>query len=328
MAITAAEIARMCGVSRTTVDRALKNKAGISPNTRRRICEMAKRCDYHPNYLASSLSTGSTRSVGVIVFDLQNPHFARLVNALQQTLADEGVLAYICISGKDKQRELELIEDLLSRCVDGLALVPINFGMDFEARLRSLSIPAVALSNRLNGLPFVGGDNERAAYAGMERFYAHGFRTVHFVCPPMRFRGTENLSAQEERLAGCERFRREHPDMLGETIATADYVERVSGLLRKTSEKTGVFCSSDSFTLRLRRHFLDLGGNLETCCTLMGFDGLDFLEQLTPRPASVCYPAEEIGRRAARLLLDLIHGRPAEREILLPCPLLSGSQEV
>lgn len=328
MAITAAEIARMCGVSRTTVDRALKNKVGISPDTRQRICEMAARFGYQPNYLASSLSSGRTRSVGVIVFDLRNPHFACLVNAMQQALAEEGVLAYICVSGKDRRRELELIEDLRSRCVDGLALTPISFGADFEARLRGLSIPVLTLSNRLNGLPFVGGDNEQAAYAGMERFYARGFRTVHFVCPPIRFRGMENLSAQEERLAGCERFRREHPDMRGEMIFSEDYVERVVGLLQGVQEKTGVFCSSDSFTLCLRRRFLELGWNLETCCALMGFDGLDFLEQLTPRPASVYYPAEEIGRRAALLLLDLIQGKTAEREILLPCPLLSGSQGV
>lgn len=68
--------------------------------------------------------------------------------------------------------------------------------------------------------------------------------------------------------------------------------------------------------------------DLNRCCYLMGFDGLAFLDHLTPRPASIFYPAEDIGRSAAQLLLDLIHGHPTKQEIMLPCPLLPGTAQM
>lgn len=325
MIITAAEIARMCGVSRTTVDRALKNKSGISAETRRRICEIADRYGYRPNYLASSLSTGQTKSVGIIVFDLYNQHFSFMVTAMEKYLSEHGILAYICISDKDKKREWELIDDLNNRRVDGIAFVPINFSKAFVEHLRSLHLPIVAVSNRLPGFPFVGGDGAAAVYSGMECFFAHGYRTVHFVCPPVRFRGRENLYTQEDRLSGYLKFMQEHPDMRGEVLASEDYLERLEALIQNAEERPGVFCSSDHFTLNIRRRIVELGWDLDSCCYLMGFDGLEFLQHLTPRPASVFYPAEEIGRSAAQLLMDLIHGNPAPQEIMLPCPLLPGT---
>lgn len=326
MSITAAEIARMCNVSRTTVDRALKNKAGISESTRRRICEVAEKYDYRPNYLASSLSTGRTKAVGIIVFDLYNQHFSYMVGAVERYFARRGVFTYICLSEKDPQRERALVDNLIDRQVDGILLVPINDSPAFIDHLRSLQIPIVAASNRLDGFPFVGGDNAAAVYQGMESFYQQGYRTVHFICPPLRRKGEENLFAQEERANGYLRFKRDHRDMRGELITDANYLECVEALL-DGPEKPGVFCSSDLFTLNIRKRIIDRGWQVTEKCALMGFDGLEFLEHLSQRPPSVFYPAEEIGEASAKMLDDMIHGRPTEREVLLPCPLLPGAGE-
>ena len=328
MGITAAQIAKMCKVSRTTVDRALKNKPGISPQTGQKIREIAEKYGYKPNYLASSLSTGKTRSVGVIVFDLYNQHFSYMVNAIEKYFAEQGIFAYVCISEKNKQRELEIIDDLYTRKVDGILLVPINDGPEFTEHLRSLNIPVLPVSNRLEGFPFVSGDAEKGAYEGMQFFYDHGYRTVYFVCPPMRRIGKENLYGQEIRVRGYQRFLAEHPEMQGELIVSSDYLDQVEALVVNASERIGVFCSSDIFTLSIRKRLIECGLDLDSCCYLMGFDGLDFLSQLNVRPASVVYPAEDIGRAAAKMLLDMINNRAESQEILLPCPLIPGSGKV
>lgn len=325
MPITEAEIARICNVSRTTVDRALKNKPGIRPETRERICAVARQHDYRPNFLASSLSTGRTHSIGVIVFDLYNQHFSQLVNAIEGYFFEIGIYTYICLSHKDKQRESDLIRSLIDRQVDGILLVPINDGESYSSWLRSLSVPIVAISNRLPGLPFVSGDNRDGVYRGMEQLYACGLRTVYFVCPPLRYKGTENLYAQEMRAAGYTEFMNAHPDMMGEPIVSANYQERVLELLRDAPERPGIFCSSDLFMLAIRKRIIDLGWDVDGCCALMGMDGLDFLDHLTNRPPSVMYPAGDIGQASAKLLDDLMNHRPAQQEILLPCPINLGS---
>lgn len=323
MSITAAEIAKMCNVSRTTVDRALKNKPGISEETRARILGIADRYGYRPNYLASSLSTGRTRAVGIIVFDLYNQHFSALVSAIERYFTQAGIFSYICISRKDQARERNLIDSLIDRQVDGILLVPINNSADFCAHLRGLNLPVVAMSNRLPGFPFVGGDNAAGARTGMQNFYDLGYRTVHFVCPPLRRLGTENLSAQSERADGYLQFMREHPEMRGELISSADYLDRIESILSDSPEKPGIFCSSDLFMLSIRKRIVDLGWDPSSCCRLMGFDGIEFLDQLSQRPASIFYPAEAIGEAAARTLDEMIHGRPVEQQRLLPCPLIA-----
>lgn len=325
MPITAAEIARMCHVSRTTVDRALKDKAGISPQTRARILKIAEEYDYRPNYLASSLSTGRTRSVGVIVFDLYNQHFSYLVNAVERYFSQRGIFTYICISNKDPNREREILRMLIDRQVDGILLVPIQDGEAFSAELRALNIDVIAVSNRLPGLPFVSGDNFDGAYQCMERFYRRGYRTVHFVCPPLRFRGTQNIYAQEMRAEGYLRFKAEHPDLSGELLTDAHYIDRVIALLEDADERPGIFCSSDLFMLDIRKRLFDAGWNPDERCALAGFDGLDVLYRLPDQMSTVVYPAEAIGEAAAKMLCDRMEGRPTPDEILLPCPMLGAS---
>jgi len=325
MSITSVEIARLCGVSRATVDRALKNKPGISSETRERILSTAAQHGYRPNHLARSLSTGHSSAVGVIVFDLRNRHFSWTVDAIERYFSERSVFTYICLSDKNPERERLLLDSLAALQVDGIILIPINQGSEFEESLRRLSLPVVAVSNRLDGFPYVGGDNFEGVLHGMQHLYDCGCHTVHFVCPPLRRRGKENLYAQERRAEGYLHFMKPHPDMRGELISDKDYLNRIEELLDNSPGKPAFFCSSDIYMLEIRRRLLDKGLKPSDVCTLMGFDGSDILDHLTQRPASVSYPAEAIGMRAAQLLDNLMNGSAAETEVLLPCPLLPGN---
>lgn len=283
--------------------------------------------NYRPNFLASSLSKGRTQSIGVIVFDLYNQHFSHLVNAVERYFSNLGIFTYICISNKDKHREREIIQMLIDRQVDGILLVPINNGPEFSEYLQSLEIPVISVSNRLPGLPYVSGDNLGGSYKGMECFYENGYRTVHFVCPPLRYKGSQNLYAQQARVDGYLKFKEDHPDMKGKLITSANYLDFVIDLLRHAPERPGIFCSSDLFMLDIRKRIVDLGWDPNTRCSLMGFDGLDLLYHLPERPSTIAYPAEAIGEAAAMLLNDKIEGRSIPDETLLPCPLLPGNIE-
>jgi len=83
--ITSEEIARVCGVSRGTVDRALNNRQGISGKTREKILKTAAEMGYTPNFIASSLSKGVTYTFGVVVLDLYNQFFSHLLNKFRRS---------------------------------------------------------------------------------------------------------------------------------------------------------------------------------------------------------------------------------------------------
>ena len=325
MNVTAEEIAKMCGVSRATVDRALKNKPGISAQTRQKVLDVVRREGYRTSYLGSSLSTGKTHAIGIIVFDLNNQHFTELIDEVENYFSQIGYLLYICLSHKNKLIEEKLIRNLMKRQIDGLILTPIHDEATFADHLRTLRIPVVTTDNRLAGLPFVGADNALATEMGMDAFYKKGIRTVHFVCPPMRHSGQENLYAQAERARGYKNYLEKHLDMRGSLLTETDYMERLDSLLNASNEKTGVFCSSDVFLLRIRRHLMEKGRIPEKVCSLMGFDGIDFMHDLPDRHSSVIYPAGDIGRSAATLLDSLMQHKEVPNEILLPCSMLQGA---
>ena len=87
---TIKELAKACGVSEGTVDRAVNNRSGIKESTKKRILEMAEQMDYRPNHLAKSLATGITKTLGIVSVDLSNNFFALLVESIEQTAREHG----------------------------------------------------------------------------------------------------------------------------------------------------------------------------------------------------------------------------------------------
>ena len=326
MSITTTELARLCNVSRGTVDRALNGRGRINPKTRELILKTAKEQNYVPHPLASSLATGKTRTVGLIVFDLNSRHFAQMVTAAQQHFSALGIFCYICITEKNQAQESSLVRDLISRKVDGIILIPINDGKAFCDMLLDWGRPVVTVHNRLDGrFSFVGGNGDAAVYAGMEHFYQKGYRQVCFVCPAYRRLGQENLFAQSNRVDGFRRFLGDHPDMRGELIAEPSYREV---LVRKIREnrggRLGVFCASDHYALRVYQATREKGLSAPDDFGLMGFDGVDTLNYLDKRITTLFYPAEKIGELSADCLYSMMHDKAPAREVTLDCPIIEG----
>ena len=132
------------------------------------------------------------------------------------------------------------------------------------------------------------------------------------------------LRAQLDRADGYRAFRADHPEVQGELIATADYLDRVVDLIRLSGERQGFFCSSDHYALKILRHAHALGLESPARFAMMGFDGVDLLDCLDTRPTTVFYPAHDIGECAANTLYGLIHGNEQPMDRLLECPLLPG----
>lgn len=325
MAINTTELARICNVSRGTVDRALHDRPGIKEETKAYILQMARERGYIPHLLASSLATGKTHTIGIIVFDLENRHFCQLVTAVQQQCSRRGVFCYICVSGKDQDQERRLVDDLISRRVDGLIIVPINQDASFCERLRNWGKPVVTVTNRLDGrFSFVGCDGGKAVYAGMQAFYDKGYRQVLFLCPPYRRLGKENLYAQEIRVDGFRRFCLDHPQMKGELIDQQDYLSVILQRIMQAREKIGVFCCSDHYALKVYRWARQQGFSVPREFGLMGFDGIDSLDYVEQRITTIFCPARQIGEISAACLLDRMEGRDEEDGRMLVCPVMEG----
>lgn len=120
--ITLKGLAKMAGVSVSTVSKALANSPEISDATKNKIKELAKECHYRPNYIAQSLKSSSTKTIGVIIPDILNFFFVKILHSIEETGRKMGYKIITCISNESLQTEKENIDILTNGSVDGLIL--------------------------------------------------------------------------------------------------------------------------------------------------------------------------------------------------------------
>jgi LacI family transcriptional regulator len=219
MNITIKDIAAKCGISKGTVDRAINNRPGVNEETKAFILRTAAEMGYRPHYLASSLVTGKTKSIGVVVFDLHNTFFAQLLDAISNKAKEFNYFVYITLTEKNPTQEVECIEHLVNGRVDGLILCPINIGDSFESYLKETRIPVVTVMNKLEDASFSHSDiNTRQAMHDATRYViSKGYERIVYFSPPLAYEGITNISSQKQRLLG-------HLDALGSTPASIESV--------------------------------------------------------------------------------------------------------
>jgi len=332
MSLTAGELAALCGVSRGTVDRALHDKPGINPATKAHILKLAAEHGYRPDYLGSSLVRGRTRTIGVVVFDLKNRYFAQLLQEIEQTARRLGYAVLISLTDKQVALEVEALENLRNRRVDGIILQPVGFGEAYEHFLAGLRTPVVMVGNRLSlRWDYVSFNNKQAAADAVRFLAGRGYQHLIYMAPPLRYAGKSNISAQEERLAGVMTTAREL-DLATDVIRDQPYIEQTLAHIHQSRARTAVLCSSDWYALTLFQASQHAGLHIPDDFGLMGFDRLDIFDLIKPELTSIVHPIEAIGSKAVEQLVLRIDERTqagavatAGREILLPYRIEPGS---
>jgi DNA-binding LacI/PurR family transcriptional regulator len=309
------------------VDRALNGRPGINSKTREKIQEAARKHNYRPHLIASSLSRGKSMSIGVVLFDLNNRYFSQLGNTISLAAREKGYFTYISVSEKDPDSEMQILQNLAARRVDGIILLPSIRGDDYISWLKSLEIPIVTTGNHLPGIHHVSIDEFSAARESARYISEAGYRRICFICPPLRRkgdrRGAYNIASQEQRAEGFLQYMKERRDMKYELILEKDFSPLAASIVQSSKEKPAFFCSSDIYALNLLKNFHALGIPIPEAAGIMGFDNLDILAYINPRITTVSTSIEAVGEKAMDNLLALIAGEQAEDTCYVPhqiCP--------
>lgn len=310
MSITTREIAEICGVSRGTVDRALNDRPGINPETKKMIIEAAEKLGYRPHFIARSLVMGKTMTIGVVVFDLNNRFFAQMVNAIETKAREKGYFVYLTLTDKNPDIEKQCIEHLIDRQVDGLLLCSVNNERGYDKYLKSLNIPVVTITNRISdSFAYISIDDRLAMKQAVMYVIEKGYTRIVYISPALSYRGKMNLYALEQRLAGfkevCKRYAAKVETII---IDNKDYNSVLDCINFKDARKTAVICTSDIFALEVMNYLKRRGIKIPDDAGVMGFDNIDVLKYVEPSLATVSYPMREIGTQAIEFLVNLIEG--------------------
>jgi LacI family transcriptional regulator len=320
------DVARVAGVSVTTVSRFLNGSLDLPDRTRDLIETAIRDLNYAPNPHARRLSLGRSDTVGLVVPDIATPFFATLVAAVEAEADRRGLALTLYATLNRSGRELSYLNALHRNHVDGLIFVTNHPDDGTLAEAINGSGRVVLLDEDVPGtaVPKLFCDNEMGGYLAGRHLARAGHRDVLFVG------GVDAMISGARRFAG---FRRAMVEAWGGTAR----VRRLAGeysvafgraagarYLAEARSATAIFATSDELTIGLLEALRDAGVGVPADVSLVGFDDVGPLHLFAPGITAIRQPVRELGARALSLLLDTDPSAPATapREELLPVTLI------
>lgn len=284
--ITTTQLARICGVSQGTVDRALHNRSEINPNTRERILKIAKEYDYRPSI--QTREQPNSMLIGVVLFDLYNEFFSKLAMSLVNTARRFGYSIIFQFSEKDEKNEIKALDYFDYIGVDGIILFSTGSDSEeYQNYLRALKKPTVSIGNRLFHLPFVGIDDTQAMSELTQRLAEEAAMGDIVYFAPVLKQELHSLNAQRLRLNGFIQTAK----ALGKNY-------RIVTDLEQFGDFGGIICPTDYYALQALKH---LGYPKEL--HLAGFDSISALNYLPIPMLSVEYSTDKIAEESINYIL-------------------------
>lgn len=302
------DVARLAGVSITTVSHVVNETRPVAPGTRDRVLAAVEQTGYTGDAIARSLVTGGTRTLGLALPLAGNPHAAALTAAVESAAAAAGYTLILADTHDDGDVEKATLRALRSRRVDGL-LLTATAGTAAEgvlAELRRLGIPAVLLDRvpEHTGADQVGPENVQATSDLVRHLGELGHRRIAMVTGPAA------TSTSAERLLGYRLGLGRaklvwDPELVASGPPTAARAETAS-LLALPTPPTAVVAGDGVVLVGVLRAAQDRGLRIGTDLAVVAHDDVEWAELVDPPVTTTAQPVAEIATTAVRLLLDRV----------------------
>jgi LacI family transcriptional regulator len=327
--VTIKDVARMAGVSVTTVSNALNGRTqAMAEETLNRIQEAIRLLEYRPSRVARSLVTRRTATFGLIIAEIETPLFLQALNIIEPIAREAGHNILVC-SAHNLEEERQAVNLLLEKQVDGIIFLSRSLYGDDDYLFRlPLSAPPIVMVNRTTiheRFDNIHWNNTDGVIKAMDYLVQAGHRYIALL------RGPATRHSSKERLQGyklgLQRHDLEYQEeyvCLGDYEATPEAWERITRELLDVSPRpTAILASNDTVAAVVMRTIQQAGLRVPQDITVIGNDNQPFCIYLNPTLTTVELPILEAGRRAIEILLARISNQLQESEhIMLPCPLI------
>ena len=311
--VTIREVARQAKVSVGTVSNVLAGAASVRPELRRRVEEVMRELDYHPNQIARSLKTRQTKTLGMVISDITNPFYPQIVRGAEDAAMEHGYLLFTLNTDENMERERRVLATLRARKVDGLLLTvaPGQDDLSHVTQFRDSGLPIVCIDRNVPGidLDLVCADNVRGARMCMQHLLSRGHRRIGVLG------GSRGVLTAEQRLQGYEVSLGEAGIPLDPKLERHGDFRLDSGyrlakeMLLETDPPTALFASNAMMGFGALKAIHELGLRCPEDVALAVFDEVPFGDVIHPRLTVVAQPAYEMGRVSTELLIARVEGR-------------------
>lgn len=313
---TIRDVARHAGVSTATVSRVISGSVAGRPETRARVLAAAETLGYRPSAVARSLKLRTTRTLGLLVTDIQNPYYPEIVRAVEDAALELDLAVLLCNGADDPGREETYLDLLVDRRVDGIIIASSGLHERHGAWLARRSVPVVLVNWAAPDLPLpaILSDNRAGGTLATEHLLSLGHRRIGHLSAPAR------NAAAAERLGGIQAALVDAALDPGSLVVITGDGQVAGGgraaleLLDRMPDVTGIVCYNDLTAVGAVRALQARGRRIPADVSIVGFDDIALSSWVDPPLTTIAQQTSEMGRWAVRLLGDLIslaNGRPS-----------------
>lgn len=313
MNVTLKDVARLAGVSASTVSRVINDDPRISGETKTKVMACIQELDYKANPIARSLKTSRTRTIGFLAPDISDPFFMGIAQGAEEELRRNGYTLLISCTGGCPGGERDRLRLLAERSVDGMIFIPSQADGSHLKEIWPGNVPVVLADRLTEGLPAdaVLVDNINGTYAAVEHMIGHGLRRIGFVG------SCDGLTPSKERYDGYRRALKDYFIPMDEGLIRTGppTAEAGAGFFRELSRLPEppeylLVAHDEMFAGAIQEA---AGGTRDRAAgiRLAGFGDLKLAASLGLVHLGIRLPVGEIGRRAARLVQSRIQEPPS-----------------
>ncbi|WP_335871129.1 LacI family DNA-binding transcriptional regulator [Bacillus sp. 2205SS5-2] len=305
--VTIKDVAKEAQVSVATVSRVLNNQGYVHEDTKLKVENVIQRLKYRPNNVARSLFKKKSKMIGFIVPDIMNPYFPQLVRAVEDVTNKAEYTTFLCNSDEDLKKELMYLEKMQENYIDGVIIVSNTLELK---HIEGLQMPMVALDRFFHqSIPSVTIDNYHEARKAVRYLLENGCKRVAHI------QGPEDIENSILRKKAYEDEMNEQK--LPIIICNGDYDLKGSEkalleLLKSYPTIDGVFAGNDVMAVGALKAASRLKLHVPEDLSIVGFDGIELTETVSPEITTMAQPIYEMGKKAATMLLELIDGKKLE----------------
>jgi len=321
-------LAKELNLAISTVSRALSDSHEVSQETRERVRALAKKLGFQPNPHASSLRQNKSKTIAVVIPEIENHFFSQVLNGVESVAQEKGYHVLIYLTHEDYNKEKSVMQLLRNGRVDGLMISVSNTTTDYAhlETCREAGIPMVSF-DRIDeniDVPKIITDDAAIAFRATEHLIKNGCRRIAFLSM------SDNLSISGGRKSGYTKALEKHGLAKYRQVVECGPDDRqneqqIRKLLQQPQRPDGIFAAIEKFAISTYEICNEMHIAIPQQLKVIGFSNLPAVALLNPPLTAIVQPAYEIGKESAIVLFKIIEKKTllhSEKRMVLPSKLI------
>ncbi|PWI34904.1 HTH-type transcriptional repressor PurR [Vibrio albus] len=315
---TIKDVARLAGVSTTTVSHVINKTRFVAETTQQKVMEAVKELNYAPSAVARSLKCNTTRTIGMLVTQSTNPFFAEVVDGVESYCYRQGYTLILCNTGGIYEKQRDYIRMLAEKRVDGILVMCSDLTKELQEMLDTYSdIPKVIMDwgPESSASDKIIDNSEEGGYMATKYLIENGHTNIFCLS------GHLEKAICQERILGYKRALAEagltfdENNIIEGNFECDTAVEAADKILALENRPTAVFCFNDTMALGLMSRLQQVGTRVPEDISVIGYDNIELAGYFSPPLTTIHQPKRRVGKTAFEILLERIKNKEHERHV-------------